>query len=115
MIRFFFIANRFLNSNKGTGKLTGLVSTLGITVGCFALIISVSVLNGFKSQVNNRIKDFEGDLKISGIGLNHDTEIFDGVDEIKIVSPNRERKGIIINGSKQKVVVFKEINMDICW
>ena len=113
MIRFFFIANRFLNSNKGTGKLTGLVSTLGITVGCFALIISVSVLNGFKSQVNNRIKDFEGDLKISGIGLNHDTEIFDGVDEIKIVSPNRERKGIIINGSKQKVVVFKEINMDI--
>ncbi len=113
MIRFFFIANRFLNSNKGTGKLTGLVSTLGITVGCFALIISVSVLNGFKSQVNNRIKDFEGDLKISGIGLNHDAEIFDGVDEIKIVSPNRERKGIIINGSKQKVVVFKEINMDI--
>ena len=70
MIRFLFIANRFLNSNKGTGKLTGLVSTLGITVGCFALIISVSVLNGFKSQVNNRIKDFEGDLKISGIGLN---------------------------------------------
>ena len=113
MIRFFFIANRFVNSNKGTGKLTGLVSTLGITVGCFALIISVSVLNGFKSQVNNRIKDFEGDLKISGIGLNHDAEIFDGVDEIKIVSPNRERKGIIINGSKQKVVVFKEINMDI--
>ena len=113
MIRFFFIANRFLNSNKGTGKLTGLVSTLGIAVGCFALIISVSVLNGFKSQVNNRIKDFEGDLKISGIGLNHDAEIFDGVDEIKIVSPNRERKGIIINGSKQKVVVFKEINMDI--
>ena len=77
------------------------------------LIISVSVLNGFKSQVNNKIKDFEGDIKISGIGLSHDAEIFDGVDEIKIVSPNRERKGIIINGSKQKVVVFKEINMDI--
>ena len=113
MMRCFFIANRFLNSNKGTGKLTGMVSTLGIAIGCFALIISVSVLNGFKSQVNNKIKDFEGDIKISSVGLSDDVSIFDGVDEIKIVSPNRERRGIIINGSKQKVVTFKEINTKI--
>ena len=113
MMRCFFIANRFLNSNKGTGKLTGMVSTLGIAIGCFALIISVSVLNGFKSQVNNKIKDFEGDIKISSVGLSDDVSIFDGVDEIKIVSPNRERRGIIINGSKQKVVTFKEINTNI--
>ena len=113
MMRFFFIANRFLNSNKGTGKLTGMVSTLGIAIGCFALIISVSVLNGFKSQVNNKIKDFEGDIKISSVGLSDDVSIFDGVDEIKIVSPNRERRGIIINGSKQKVETFKEINTNI--
>ena len=78
MMRFFFIANRFLNSNKGTGKLTGMVSTLGIAIGCFALIISVSVLNGFKSQVNNKIKDFEGDIKISSVGLSDDVSIFDG-------------------------------------
>tara|TARA_Y100000741_G_scaffold338192_1_gene298084 strand:+ start:723 stop:1898 length:1176 start_codon:yes stop_codon:yes gene_type:complete len=113
MMRFFFIANRFLNSNKGTGKLTGIVSILGITIGCFALIISVAVLNGFKSQVNNKIKDFEGDIKISGIGLSDDMSIFDGIDGIKIVSPNRERRGVIINGSKQKVVTLKEINTDI--
>ena len=113
MMRFFFIANRFLNSNKGTGKLTGIVSTLGIAIGCFALIISVAVLNGFKSQVNNKIKEFEGHIRISGIGLNDDVSIFDPVDEIKIVSPNRERKGVITNKSKQKVVTFKEINTDI--
>ena len=113
MMHFFFIANRFLNSNKGTGKLTGIVTTIGITIGCFALIISVSVLNGFKSKVNNKIKDFEGDIKISGIRLSDDISIFDRVDEIKIVSPNRERRGVIINGSKQKVVTFKEINTNI--
>ena len=79
-MRFFFIANRFLNSNKGTGKLTGIVSTLGITIGCFALIISVSVLNGFRSQVNNKIKDFEGDIKISGIGLSEDLSVFDSLE-----------------------------------
>ena len=72
MTSFFFIANRFLNSNKGTGKLTGMVSTLGITIGCFALIIAVSVLNGFKSEVNKKIKDFEGDIKMSGLELNGD-------------------------------------------
>ena len=113
MMRFFFIANRFLNSNKGTGKLTGIVSIIGIGTGCFALIISVAVLNGFKSQVNKKIKDFEGDIKISGIEISDDVSIFEEVGEIKIVSPNRERKGVIINGSKQKVVTFKEINTKI--
>ncbi len=113
MMRFFFIANRFLNSNKGTGKLTGIVSTLGITIGCFALIISVSVLNGFRSQVNNKIKDFEGDIKISGIGLSEDLSVFDSVDEIKIVSPSRERRGLVKNGTNQKVVTLKEINTKI--
>tara|TARA_B100002051_G_C16676025_1_gene607156 strand:- start:4 stop:1176 length:1173 start_codon:yes stop_codon:yes gene_type:complete len=112
-MRFFFIANRFLNSNKGTGKLTGIVSTLGITIGCFALIISVSVLNGFRSQVNNKIKDFEGDIKISGIGLSEDLSVFDSVDEIKIVSPSRERRGLVKNGTNQKVVTLKEINTKI--
>tara|TARA_B100000287_G_scaffold212772_1_gene200878 strand:- start:270 stop:1445 length:1176 start_codon:yes stop_codon:yes gene_type:complete len=113
MMRFFFIANRFIDSNKGTGKLTGIVSVLGIAIGCFALIISVAVLNGFKSQLNNKIKDFEGDIQISGTGLNKDISIFDGIDEIKIISATRERKGLIINGSKQKVVTLKEINTDI--
>ena len=112
-MRFFFIANRFLNSNKGTGKLTGMVSIIGIATGCFALIISVSVLNGFKSQVNNKVKNFEGDIKISGNGLSDDLSIFYEVDNIKIVSPNRERRGVIINGSKKKVVTFKEIDIDI--
>tara|TARA_B100002052_G_scaffold298861_1_gene333885 strand:+ start:1524 stop:2699 length:1176 start_codon:yes stop_codon:yes gene_type:complete len=113
MMRSFFIANRFLKSNKGTGKLTGIVSILGITIGCFALIISVAVLNGFKSKVNNTIRDFEGDLKMSGIGLSDDLSIFDEVDEIKLVSPNRERRGVVINGSKQMVVTLKEINTKI--
>ena len=112
MMHYFFVANRFLNSNKGTGKLTGMVSIIGISIGCFALIISVSVLNGFKSQLNNKIKDFEGDIKISGLGLSDDISIFDNINEIKIHSPNRERRGVIINGSKQKVVTFKEININ---
>ena len=31
--------------------------------------------------------NFEGDIKISGIGLSDDVSNFDGIDEIKIVSP----------------------------
>ena len=81
-MHFFFIANRFLNSNKGIGQLTGKVSTLGIAIGCFALIIAVSVLNGFKSQLDNKIKDFEGDIKISGFQSNEDVSVFDVFNEI---------------------------------
>ena len=84
-MRSFFIANRFLNSNKGTGKLTGIVSILGIATGCFALIVSVAVLNGFKSQVNKKIKDFEGDIKISGIGISDDVSMLAQFDGIKLV------------------------------
>ena len=113
-MRFYFlIANKFLSSNRGVGRFTGIISKLGIAVGSFALVISISVLNGFEMQVNKKISDFDGDLKISGIGLNEDLSLLESLDEIIMVSPNRERRGLLSFESKQKVVTFKEINTDI--
>ncbi len=109
----FLIAKRFVNSNKGTGRLSSVVSTLGITIGCFALIISVAVLNGFESEVNDKIKNFEGDIKLSGERLIDDIKELNIVDGIKMVSPNRERRGLIKNGNIQKVITFKEVNIDM--
>ena len=109
----FFIASRFLDSNRGVGRFTGIISKLGIAIGSFALIIAISILNGFELQVNKKIIDFDGNIKISGIGLNDDLSLLNDLDEITMISPNRERRGLISYESKQKVVTFKEIDTDI--
>lgn len=113
-MRFYvFIAKKLMNSNKGIGKFTGLISKIGIAIGSLALILAVSILNGFENQLNKKISDFDGHIKISGIGFNFDTSIFDSFKEILMISPNRERQGIIDYKSNRKVVTFKEINMDL--
>ncbi|OUW79938.1 MAG: hypothetical protein CBD77_01270 [bacterium TMED217] len=110
---YLFIARQFLASNKGVGKFTGIISKVGIAIGSLALVIAVSVLNGFEEQLNKKISDFDGHIKVSGIGFNYDISIINNIKGIIMVSPNRERRGIISFESKRKVVTFKEINTDL--
>tara|TARA_B110000196_G_scaffold320369_1_gene342432 strand:+ start:1601 stop:2776 length:1176 start_codon:yes stop_codon:yes gene_type:complete len=113
-MRFYLlVASKFLSSNSGVGRFTGIISKLGIAVGSFALVIAISVLNGFEMQVNKKIRDFDGDFKVSGLGLDEDLLIFESIDEIEMISPNRERRGLISFDSKSKVVLFKEVDIDI--
>ena len=62
-----FIARRFMLGGKGAGpsRLNGWIAIIGLAIGCIAMILSVSVLNGFESRVINRIIGFEGDVRIS--------------------------------------------------
>ena len=46
---YYFIAKNFLASMNTTGKITNIISVVGISLGSFALIISISVLNGFEN------------------------------------------------------------------
>ena len=110
---YLFIARQFLASNKGVGKFTGIISKAGIAIGTLALIIAVSVLNGFEEQLNKKIGNFDGHIKVSGLGLNYNTSNIEGIEGIEMVSPNRERRGLIGFESKRKVVTFKEINTDL--
>ena len=54
------IAKRFLITGSNfAGKYTGLVAVLGIAIGCFALIVSIAVLNGFESKVTENINGID--------------------------------------------------------
>jgi len=110
---YLFIARQFLASSKGVGKFTGIISKSGIAIGSLALIITVSVLNGFEKQLNKKISNFDGHIKVSGLGFNYNTSNIEGIEGIEKVSPNRERRGLISFESKRKVVTFKEINTDL--
>ena len=58
------IAKRFLSSVNDTGRFTSIISIVGICIGSFALVISISVLNGFENKLDEKISNFEGHLKI---------------------------------------------------
>ena len=57
----------------GPGKFNIWIAMLGFSLGCIALIVSISILNGFEDKVK-KIISFEGDLRISGFS-NYEKEL----------------------------------------
>ena len=58
------ISDRFYEHSKVYGKYLSILSMLGMGVGCFAIIISISVMNGFENIVHQKLKGFEGDIRV---------------------------------------------------
>lgn len=102
------VANRFSSGSHDHGKLSGLLSMVGMGVGCFALIISLSVMNGFESIVHQKLKGFEGDLRLTGKGVSKLSEI--EIENVLAQMPFMERKGVIEDLGDQKVVTLKAID-----
>ena len=106
------IAFKFLFSDKSFSNLNSKISTLSIASGTFSLMISLSVLNGFESQVINKIKDFDGHIRITG------KNIILSYKKINKLFPNYElslfkKRQILINhGDKNTLVIAKAINSD---
>ncbi len=63
----FFIAKRYLISKKKQNiiNIISAISVTGIIVGTMALIIVLSVFNGFNSLITTFFSDFDPDLKIT--------------------------------------------------
>lgn len=102
-----FISNRFYDSSKNQGWYSGLFSMIGMGVGCFAMIISLSVMNGFETLVHGKLKGFEGDLRI--VGHMSETPVL-GLNEIEAAMPYMERRGVIESNDVQKVVSLKAVD-----
>ena len=58
------ISERLYNHAINGKKYSSLISFLGMSVGCFAMVISLSVMNGFESLVHKKLKGFDGDIRI---------------------------------------------------
>ncbi len=61
-----FIASRYLRTRKKTGiiSLNTFISIAGVTVGVAALIIVLSLMNGFTSEIRNRYINMNAHLWI---------------------------------------------------
>ena len=107
------IALRFLMSRKGPGRFTGIVSMAGMGVGCFALVISLAVLNGFEGQVREKLRGFDGDLRLTGTELDATIQLLENRPEIQSVMPFKTRQGLIQYRSNQRMVTFKALDMQM--
>ncbi len=110
----FSVARRFMLGGKGAGpsRLTGWIAIIGLTVGCMAMILSVSILNGFESRVVSRIIGFEGDIRVSGFtDLEGNIKDLKAIDGVEAVMPFQERKGLILGRSDtQRMVLLKAVD-----
>ena len=103
----YFIAKNFLASMNTTGKITNIISVVGISLGSFALIISISVLNGFENKLDEKISNFDGHLRIPNSISNDKLSKIKSLKEVKSVLFNYERKGMIHHLSNQSLVTFQ--------
>ena len=110
------IAKRFLLKSKvsSSSKITGWIAVVGLAVGCMAMVLSLSVLNGFENRVIDRIIGFESDLRLTKINdWDSAIDLISNFDEVKETMPFQERKGLILGrGNAKRMVSLKAVNMD---
>ncbi|MFQ5649637.1 MAG: lipoprotein-releasing ABC transporter permease subunit [bacterium] len=108
-----FIANRYLKSKRKTGfiSLITYISILGVMIGVAALIIVLSIMNGFESEVRSRIIGFGAHIELRTFhnqGVENHAAILgkiDHVDHISGISPYIEEKALIISKNKSGLAV----------
>jgi len=100
--------NRFLS-------FIGFSSILGISIGVMALIVVMSVMNGFHFELKQRILDATSHIEITG-GLDNQDEInqlikkITDLKHVKAVSPYVSGEGLLSNRSVNRGVLVKGID-----
>ncbi|MGD0339333.1 MAG: FtsX-like permease family protein [Bacteroidota bacterium] len=112
-----FIARRYLGSKKHAGFITVItsISIIGITVGVAALIIVLSVFNGFNGLVSSILIGFDPHLRIESrqggvfkLASQITTYLSDNP-EIKGASPFVYGKAMIVSRDHNHVIFLKGI------
>ena len=112
------IARRYLFSKKSTNAINIItsISVLGISIGTAAMILILSVFNGFESLIKEVVDDFNPDIKVSLIeGKRFDvndsliTKIME-IDGIEAVSKTIEEVALFEYKGIQEVGVIKGVD-----
>ncbi|MCL4538607.1 MAG: ABC transporter permease [Bacteroidetes bacterium] len=91
----YFVAKRLLRSrshNRFVSFLT-FFATIGLAIGTSALLITVSILNGFQKQISENVSNFTANIEIRGFeqvplpGYQATLRTIDGVKNVKSASP----------------------------
>ena len=111
-----FVAKRYLVSKHKINFITviSIISVAGITIGVAALIVVLSVFNGFGSLVTSYLMNFDPDLRVEMISADANQQKLDDLlkskKEIKDYSAFVSGKVLAYNSGLTKVVTLKGIN-----
>ncbi|HDP99992.1 MAG TPA: lipoprotein-releasing ABC transporter permease subunit [bacterium] len=114
----FFIAKRYFQSKRRTGfiSLINYFSIAGVMIGVAALIIVLSVMNGFETEVRSRIIGFDSHIRFRSFhdrGFDNYQQVMEELKQIhrvKAVSPYIYNKGLIINGPNRDAIIIKGVD-----
>lgn len=115
----FFIAKRYLRSKHKINFITILtfLSTTGVTIGVAALIVMLSVFNGFGSLVTSLLVEFDPHLRVTNIDNNiNRNEIISQVNGFKYVTNvgfYAEGKIIAVNNKSYEILSLKGIDRNL--
>ena len=116
-----FIAKRYLVSKHKINFITiiSLISITGITLGVAALIVILSVFNGFGNLVTHYLMNFEPHIRVHVISEHGERNITQAEDKLKDISeiygytPFVTGKVLAFNKGQTRVVNLKGIDKDI--
>ena len=108
----FWMAARMLLSKKKVGFISwsGFISIIGVSVGCFALIVSIAVLNGFEKEVRKKVIGFEADIRLTSLKRQltiEDLVQLEKVNGINGYSAYLDRKALAISPNGRQMIKVK--------
>lgn len=117
----FFIAKRYFFSGKTKTavNIISLVSLIGISIGTGALVLLLSVFNGFEDLLLSMYNTFDPHLKItSNEGKTFNAEDVNLVlkenEEILYFTDVLEEKVLMKNGNHEFIAIIKGVGKDFC-
>jgi len=121
----FYIAKRFLFSKKESKFISFITyfSILGVTLGVAALIIAVSILNGFEKEIKDKVAGLVSHIQITSFsseGVENPDEIIsllkDKVLDITAISPYVQKEAVIRYKDRVEGIILKGIDpqSDVC-
>lgn len=125
----FYLAFRFLKAKKSEKfiSVVSIFSLVGIAIGVAALIVVMSVMNGFRTELTSKILSFDGDITISSYQqvVPDYTDLINKLENYKeikkivpviekqvLISKNDQNIGIVVKGISQNQLLDKKIITD---
>jgi len=115
-----FIAKRYLLAKKEAGFITviSMISILGVTIGVAALIVVLSVFNGFNGLVTNILVGFDPHVRIQvpramdSAGVESINDFVRSHSDVAAYSSFVSGKGMLISRSTAKVILIRGLETE---
>jgi lipoprotein-releasing system permease protein len=113
-----FIAKRYLFSKRNANIINIIsgISIVGVSVGTMALVVVLSVMNGFDGLIKSLFSSFDSDLRITiveGKSFSSDNELFNSIrnmPEVAFFSEIVEENALLRYDERQTTGVIKGVN-----